>query len=294
MANTPNTAIWNAASEYVQGLRLTYATTTTFTVDQGAARDSTNNNDIILSLPPLNDGTPVLTPFTIRTTVNGAGGLDVGTIAASTLYYVYVIASSNSKINLPPSPILSQTIPPFAPAPPSAPVQQDGYYVQANVMISTSSTAPVLPFGYDMFRRIGAVSTNGSSQFRKFVQTGYGANRTMWYDAGVSVLAAGAAQAYATIDVVSAGLVAQLLPSSALETLLQVTFTPAAVGNSVSFQPFGGTGAYATLSAVAVQAQSSQLRCPAGLNALVPVINYQNSAAACATSVLIQGYVDQL
>lgn len=300
MANTtnPSTAVWNAGFSYINGMRLSYDNGLACFVEQGATRDSTNNNDIILARPPLNNGDPVLDPFVLNIGLNGAGGLDVGVVQASTLYYVFAIASSNnSAINVPPSPSFTQAIPPFAPLPTTSPVVQAGGYVQANVMMSKSIDSPVLPFGYDMFKRIGAISINDATRIRKFVQVGYGANRTIRYDGPITVLTGGASQVYATIDVDVPGLVAKLLPALALNVIMQVGFTSTAGATKfVTFQPFGGTSSYTSFGAsgAAIAIAQAQVDCPAGLNAGVPTINYSNNVAGCATSVAIQGYVDQL
>jgi hypothetical protein len=78
---------------------------------------------------------------------SGNGGLDTGAIAASTWYAVYIIKRTDTNV--------------------------------VDVIYSTNGTAPTLPTNYTLFRRIGWVFTNGSSQFTRWVQTG----RTFtWYD----------------------------------------------------------------------------------------------------------------
>lgn len=294
----PNTAIWNLGDLYLQGMRLTYATTTTFTVAQGQARDSTNLNDIVLSLPPQNDGTPILTPFTLNGAANGAGGLDQGALAASTLYYVFAIASSmNSTINLPPSPVQSLDVPPFTTPDPTSPVTQDGYYVQANVLISTSRDNPLLPFGYDMFRRIGAVSTDAGSVFRPFFQTGFGKERPMHYQTAV---APGSAATAGTTTYATIGVLTTLVPQIACEVLVDVSVTPNAANNGVFLAPFGNTagGDVTRMSGAATgSAALAQLKCPAAFNAAgTPIVevDYKTSSASDVVAFLIAGYVDQL
>lgn len=80
---TPNIPIVNAGLLYVNGLQLDFLTTTTILVNAGAARDSTNTNDIIIPAA-----------LTINVRNNGALGLDTGTLAANTFYAVYAIGSS--------------------------------------------------------------------------------------------------------------------------------------------------------------------------------------------------------
>jgi hypothetical protein len=68
----------------------------------------------------------------------GNGGLDTGTVAASTSYHVHLIRRDS-----------------------------DGL---VDALFSTSATSPVLPTGWSNRRRIGAIVTNSSSQIRGFRQ----------------------------------------------------------------------------------------------------------------------------
>jgi hypothetical protein len=97
--------------------------------------------------------------YTIRTTapivaniaVAGAGGLDTGVEAASTFYSIFVIADSTGA--LPP-----------------------------NSLLSTGGDTPtVLPAGYDIWRRVGYVRNNPSSDFREYVTYGQGPERSIQY-----------------------------------------------------------------------------------------------------------------
>ena len=97
--------------------------------------------------------------FTIRTTapivaniaVAGAGGLDTGAEAASTFYSIFVIADSTG------------VLPP-------------------NSLLSTSGDTPtLLPAGYDIWRRVGYVRNNPSSDFREYVTYGQDPERSIQY-----------------------------------------------------------------------------------------------------------------
>lgn len=79
----PNIPIVNAGLLYANGLGLSFTTTTTITVAAGAARDSTNVNDIVIGAP-----------LVINVRNNGALGLDTGVLAPNTFYGVYAIGSS--------------------------------------------------------------------------------------------------------------------------------------------------------------------------------------------------------
>lgn len=80
MVQTP---IVNAGLKYVNGLELTVASQTTLGLAAGAARNSTNVNDITLNAAVVINGAVV-----------GANGVDVAVIVLSATYAVYVIGDS--------------------------------------------------------------------------------------------------------------------------------------------------------------------------------------------------------
>jgi hypothetical protein len=69
---------------------------------------------------------------------SGNGGLDTGSVAASTWYHVFVIMRPDTGV--------------------------------VDILFSTSATAPTLPTNYTHKRRIGSFKTNGSSQIIAFKQ----------------------------------------------------------------------------------------------------------------------------
>lgn len=77
-----NFSIVNAPNLYVDGLRITWDTGKLITVSPGAARDSTNSNDIVLS-----------SPIILNNQITGPQGLDIG-IADQAMYFVYLIGDS--------------------------------------------------------------------------------------------------------------------------------------------------------------------------------------------------------
>ncbi|MBI1374570.1 MAG: hypothetical protein GC159_17775 [Phycisphaera sp.] len=113
---------------------------------------------------------------TVDITISGAGGLDTGSEAPNTWYAVFVIADSTN------------TNPPVG-------------------LLSTNATSPTMPAGYDVFRRVGWIRNNSSSDFYKWYQTGSGELRIMrWNESMVSpptlqVLSGGAAQTLTDVNV---------------------------------------------------------------------------------------------
>jgi len=117
----------------INGLKLAYASTTTFSVATGAIPDSTLSSVLKLS----SSITKSLSLWAVGT---GNGGLDAGTVANSTWYAVFIIKRVDTGV--------------------------------VDVLISLSDTAPTLPSGYTLSRRIGWILTNGSAQITDFFQIG--------------------------------------------------------------------------------------------------------------------------
>lgn len=249
-APTPNLPIYNFNKGilYAFGLELTRTSATVLTMAAGQARSQYDVNDIILDAAT-----------TITTTVQGAGGLDNGTIAASTLYAVHVIGSSTS-------------------AAPTA------------AMLSTSATDPLLPLNYDMFCRIGWVYTDGSSQYVIGRWEGHGSERIYWYDTGVSELSAGTSTTFAAIDVASS------VPVSATSAIVSYSFNANSAGDTFALRP---TGSSSTNGVVIVSASSGtadqigQALAPVGVSTGTPSIDYK-VAASGALTLLVAGYIDHL
>jgi hypothetical protein len=122
-----------SARGYIDGLTLSYASTTSISVAVGAAMDSTSEQSIELTAP-------ITKTTAVWAVGTDAGGLDTGTIAASTWYHVFLITRSDTDV--------------------------------VDVLFSLSPTAPTLPTDYDFFRRIGSCKTNATSEFRGFFQVG--------------------------------------------------------------------------------------------------------------------------
>lgn len=116
---------------YITGAQLTFATTTTVTVSAGTMADSTNAVQMALS-----------GSHTLNMAASGAGGLDTGTIAATTWYAVVVINGTS------------------------------GTTVMATKETAGSPISPTMPSGYTKYRYVGSIFSNGSTQVAQFFQTG--------------------------------------------------------------------------------------------------------------------------
>lgn len=265
---TINTPVVNGNIMYVNGMRLAWVSTTTFTVSQGLCRNSTNVNDINIGLPlnvaatqtgelPVPAGGGAVT---VDITLTGAGGLDQGTLAASTFYAVHAIGDSTGNN-------------------------------AGSALISTSLTAPVLPGGYDMFRRIGFIKTDGASHVLPFRQEGLSTDRWMWWDAAIATsVTAGSSATFATVDA-SAGIPPMGVSS---EAMFLVTFTPTGAGDALQMRPglSSATSGYVQVSgSVAAVATTTTVILPID-SPYTDAVDYLVVGSAVAIDVA--AYLDQL
>lgn len=244
---------------YVNGLQVSRASVTTLSIAAGGCRDSNNQMDMNLG-NYLGLGSPAVSAnsaTTLNAAVNGINGLDSGSLANDTWYYVFVIADSSNKN-------------------------------PTGTILSTSRTAPVLPFGYDSIRWIDVQRTNGSAQFLLSYNYGNGNLRRKYWDAAISVLSNGTATSLTAVSLDSA-----VPPIDSLPVSLRVEFTPNVAGDYVGFAPFGSTAATANLVAlsgsVSTVKEIAQLQVLSKLDTTAKIL-YINSAATGDSDVLALGF----
>lgn len=250
----PNTPIYAWYTPYVEGLELSYVSTTTITLAAGDCSDASRSNIITLA-----------DDVVIDITKSGVNGLDTGTIAASTFYAVYAIGDSSS----------------YATSDEENPIPGAG-------VLSLDFDAPQLPAQYDMYRYVGAILIDGSSHVLSFVQTQHGEDRTMWYDVAINVLTDGTSATYANVSLATA------VPKANMEVLVLTALTPTAASDAVNLIPYSSTAAvgYAVLEgAVAGVEVTEVLRLPCSDNADVPYIKYKVTGSV---DLGITGYIDSL
>lgn len=241
------------AKGFVQGLQVSVASTTTLGVAAGSCRDSSDEQNI--DLP-----SAVVINFANAGVVNG---IDTGAIGASKLYYVYVIGSS---------------------------LDPSGEEKPVGGLVSLSSS-PLLPPGYDMYRRVGWARSGAGSTLLTMYQSGEGNVRQYSYDTMIVALASGTATTLTAID-----LSASCPPLNNMKVNFFVEFTPASAGDTVKFAPFGSTATVipGVSGAVAAVKQSMQVPVLAKLDTATPKVLYINSAAVCDSDIWVQGFEDVL
>lgn len=221
-----------------------------------ACRDSANMIDMNLgNYLGLSGVGTANSSTTVNFAVNGANGLASGSIAATTWYYIFVIGDSSNK-----NPVAG--------------------------LASVSATAPILPFGYDSIRLIGAVKTDGSSHLLKFYGSSSGSTRTFNWDApiAVTVTSSGTSATYSAMDF-STG-----VPVSAFGTAqVYAIWDPNAAGDILNFTPSGATGNFIVNTAVGTAIQDFSFTILPILVASVPKVDYKISAGTL-TGVTVKGF----
>jgi hypothetical protein len=199
-------------------------------------------------------------PVTNTISSVGVNGVDRAVAVLSSFYAVYVIGDST------------------------------GYQPTAS-LLSLSATAPSLPFGYDMFRRVGYILTDSSALLLKFWQYGHAQERDMWYDTAIATPAITTGTAYASQSL-AAGIPALFAP----QAYLKYTYTANSATNIATMAPFGSTataGMIVVGSGVAA-AQQGVVTVPTALNATAPTITHKETSASDALVILVAGYRDSL
>lgn len=250
---------------YINGMTISNNATTPNTkvdVSAGMARDSTDVFYINLGNYNgfLNGNIAANSVTTIDATVNGANGLDTGSLAASLVYKVYAIFDP---INANPTAcILSLALP---------------------------SVGPLMPTGYSAFRHIGYVMTGAGSTFLLSYNSGNNNARIFLYDAPhATSVTAGTSATYAAINL------STMVPAvNNTPVLFQVNWTANAAADTFNMQGVNQTGdAILLISGVAgatAHTVVNDLLVMSQLTAGVPTVNYKVSAVG-GVAINVQGF----
>lgn len=240
---TQNVQIIDLPILYINGMFLTWNSTSKIVLANGQCRDEGDEMDIVIP-----------SSVTINIANNGVNGLDTGAVAASTFYYVYAIGDSRG----------------FNPG---------------VGLLSLSATLPTLPFGYDSFRRVGTILTDGAKNILVFWQAGIGSDRWMWYDVLISVLAGGASAVFLAQALTAA------VPPTAEQAILNYSLTPTGAGDTAALRPDGSSSANGNViisgaAAGVVQEGQCQVYCGS-----TQTIDYKVTGTL---TLLVAAYLDQL
>lgn len=190
---------------------------------------------------------------TVSNLVSGINGIDTGTVTASKVYALYLVGDSTQN---------SAT----------------------GAMLSLNQTSPQLPGDYDMYRKIGYVVTDGSSDFYMGYFYGSANDRMFVYDAPIATaVTAGNSATYAAVTLTT------LVPSQQnVPVLFELDWTANAAADTLELQPFSATGdTYRAIAGVA-GATAHTILYPtvmAQLDSGAPKVNYKVSAGTVAIDV---------
>lgn len=253
-----NDPIYSLPWLYISGLNISVASDEIIAIAPGQARDSSDNIDMPVGFPNL-QGVLQPSPLFLNSTVVGANGLDSGALAASTSYAIYLIGDSR-------------------------------YYKEVAGLISLASNAfPLLPFGYDSYRLLGFVGTDGSTDFDPATVINVRDYQAFYVVPPTSVLSGGNATTFTDID-----LTPPMPDDLNAIAILDVVFIPAAVGDVVQFRPNGSaaTSGLVTITGVAAGIpQVAQVQVVVGLATTNADIEYLVTSSSDSVSVSVAGWI---
>lgn len=265
----PNASpIVNLPFLYINDARVSNNSTTPNTkldVAAGICRDQNNIYDInIGDYLGLNASGTANSVTTINAATTGLNALDTGSLAASTVYYVYVVADPVS-----------------------------GKATGAMLSTAAPATGPLMPFGYSIYRHVGFAVTDASVHFLLFYQSGNNNARIFTYDAPqATAVTAGNSTTYAAVDL--SALVptpVSAVTSRNVPVNISYSFTPGAASRTLKMQPVLATGDAVTITgqvtSVVVSGISQVL---AQLASAKSEINYKVSNAGDAVALNVAGF----
>ena len=261
--------IYSLPHLYVSGMNISAASTTVIAIAPGQARDMNDNIDMPISFPNLQgDVVPSILnlgyqqPIFINSAVNGANGLDQGTLAASSNYLVWLIGDSR------------------------------GYKPVAGLLSLYSNAYPLLPQGYDSLLRLGFVVTGGGTTFTAGSILNYKNARSFYLQPAISELSGGNATTFTGIDLDSS---IALGTQTGVIAFFSVVFTPAAIGDVVQLRPtLGGTGTANLVTITGIEAgipQQQYVAVLCGVNGSSHTsVDYLVSSSSDSVSISTVGY----
>lgn len=141
---TQNESIVTLPNLYKYGFVLSFLSRKSLLVSGGMCRDANNLVDIEVGYPDAEGDNFVQSPMILDATKNGFNGLDVRTLAGSTLYGIYIISDSRN------------------------------YKPTGCIATISRNSVPLLPTGYDSYRLVGYWPTRADGLFAEGAYSGIG------------------------------------------------------------------------------------------------------------------------
>jgi len=237
------------------------AHTSQISLSAGIMRDQSNTYD--MNIGNYNGQTNASATANVATIINcavtGFNGLDVGTLGASKVYYIYVISDPVS-----------------------------GNPTGAVASLAAPSVGPLMPFGYSAYRHVDFAVTSSGSVFLAGYTSGNNSNRNFFYDAPISVGTTASSASYAAIDLTKFVPLVNNLP-----VYLNASISGTA-GDTLKLQPGNATGDAVTIEAQVNSQAVIQQVLVLSQNTVIstvnsPTINYKNSGTD-TIAILVGGF----
>ena len=245
-----NIPVYDLPFLYISGLQLSNnATTPDSKVDVAIGQCRDSTDSIDIVI---NEVT------TIDADVVGFNGLDTGTLTTNAFYKVFAIADSAN------------------------------YNPSGFILTAQTNSVPVMPFGYDSYRLIGYVKTDGSSDFLVFYMAAgtSGNSRYIQWDApiAVTVTDSGTSATYSAMN-----LAVGVPNANFAKVKLYAKWDPNAAGDILTFQASGGVGDWLPNTAISTTIQDLSFDILPLIAVGVPKVSYKISAGTL-TNVAVMGY----
>jgi len=139
--------------------------------------------------------------------------IDTGSIAATSIYAVYALGKDNGATT-------------------------------SSVVFSLGTLTPAVPSGFETYRRIGWLFTDGSSNFIQFTQSGSQNEKTYAWASPYTFLTAGSATSYTTLGISNPGTLNTVPIDRICAVNVKATYTPALTNNQYSVVAFTPTSGF--------------------------------------------------
>jgi hypothetical protein len=258
--------IVNGANLYINGMSLGVTDfVNTLDIFDGLCRDSTNTDDIVVSTT---EGFTIL-----NLGINGANGLDSGTFNTG-FYTIFAIGDAT------------------------------GYQPSAYIG-SLNLDTPVMPYGYDLYRRIGYIKAEAGN-ITPFSQYGNSNDRIYNYVTAIQVLTNGAATTWTDVDLSAAipnvnNSTTPINPD--IPVFMYLQGTPSSVGDLMSVRP-PSSSSFTGLIPITYQAPIAGVNISMTSEMLIgsaifsgvtkPAVQYYGSSSSDLWNIFIIGYRDSL
>jgi len=197
---------------------------------------------------------------TLNTANRGLNGIDTGVITVSILYSLYLIGDSSLNN-------------------------------EAGVILSFDDSSPLLPAGYDMFRKIGYLRSDNAAHLTLGYFSGSSNERVFTYDSPqLTLVTAGNATSYTAVALTAGGSSLVPLVQNTLVTI-NYDFNPGAASRNLRLTSGNGSGGEVTITGqVASVHVTGNAQLVSRVNSDIPLIYYAVSNSGDAVAITVGGY----